>query len=79
MTHDFFVVVLLAAFDDRAAGAEEVSVVEAAPRHADLVDAVAAVALPEPVQGLWGWGEEGGGGFEFCRAGVGGGVVVFGG
>lgn len=68
MSDDFLVVVFLAAFHRRAARAEEVPVVETAPGDAELVDAFAAVALPEPGQGFGGRGGEetvgSGGGFE---------------
>lgn len=75
MTHDFFVVVLFAAFDYCGARAEEVAIVEAAAGYAELVDAVAAVALPEPVEGFAGWGQEVGGCAEFGGA-VDGGQVL---
>ena len=45
-------------FGGGSAGAEEVSVVEAAARGAEAVDAGAEVALPEPVEGFWGRGCE---------------------
>lgn len=71
MADDLFrAIALPAAFDGCGAGTEEVAVVETASGYAELVDAVAFVALPEPVQAVCRWGQEFSAGFEFGSAGV---------
>lgn len=44
------------AFTDRHAGAEEVPVVQATAGGPERISLVAEVAGPEPLEGLWRWG-----------------------
>lgn len=63
--------------DRRGARAEIVTVVKTAPGYRELVDAIADVAFPEPVEGILGrWGEREDGGFGGTFGGGGGEVRV---
>lgn len=76
MTYDSFTTIaFLTSLDDCGASAEEMTIIEAAPGDAELVDTVAFVALPKPVKAFWGWRQELGTGFELGSTGAGALVV----
>ena len=54
MSNSLLVAGALTALDSRGTCAEEVSIFKAPPRDTKLVDTIADVALPEPIQGFWG-------------------------